>query len=100
MQISYNNLCEARRGISKLNGRVIGIKQVGTNTEYKVESNGTISAKSHKLYDDGVVTSTTSDLEIIHPKKLKGRFLSYGVYGVLAISGLATFLTTSALAGK
>jgi predicted membrane GTPase involved in stress response len=100
IDISYNKLCEIKKEISKLKGEIVGIKQVGTNIEYKAEANGVISAKTKKLYDSGTLLSTTNELEIRHPKILKGRFLGYCVYGVIALSSVISYITTSAINPK
>ncbi len=100
IDISYNKLCEIKKKISKLKGEIVGIKQVGTKTEYKAEANGAITAKTKKLYDSGTLLSTTNELEILHPKTLKGRFLGYCIYGVMALSGAISYITTSAINPK
>ncbi|MCE3227963.1 MAG: hypothetical protein K0S32_2514 [Bacteroidetes bacterium] len=98
MNIDYAEMCEAGKGTSKLKGQVIGIKMVGTKTEYKYEGNGVITAKTHKLYDGGTNLSTTSEVNVKQHAKVRGKMLGYfGGVGAAIIAGVACYMTTGIL---
>jgi|GEM_PF-6761963 len=88
IRISYSDICE-RKGVLKMKAEMIGISQVGTQTEYKYdEARGAIIGKTRKLYDNGTSLQVTPEIDIVQQKVIKTKFLPMVGYvvGVVAIA--------------
>jgi hypothetical protein len=84
--LSYNKLCQFKKDFN-IEFRLIGIKQVGTETDYQVSGNK-VTAKTRKIFDGGTIIHKSEQLKIISNSKSKEKFLPILGYGIVYGTGV------------
>jgi len=100
MHTSYESLCQ-KNGTAKLKGEVIGIKMVGTETEYKYNSGtGIITANTRRLYDGGTNIGNTTEVNIKQQTRVRGKLLPIAGALVAVLAGICGYGTSVILNPK
>lgn len=78
--VNYNVLCETTSSERDIHIEIIGVKQVGTETEYSYDqAKDVVRGKTRALYDNGTVIQASESLKIIPKAKV-----SYKIHLVLS----------------
>lgn len=96
---SYNNLCSYKKEKTEIEVAAFGISQIGTETEYNLESDNTIRAKTVRIYDGGVEIYRGTKLPFKQNSKTGKRlnragYINYAVGAAAIISSVALILAT------
>jgi hypothetical protein len=94
--LSYNSLCAFKKDID-IEVVIIGVKQIGTETEYTVQGN-VVKASTRRIFDDGTILYTSESIPVKARKKVAESSYTYMLLGVIPVSGLFASLVVLPIA--